>query len=91
MQQSQHDLVHSIEERLEECVQVYRHLHQHPEVGLEEHNTAAFLRDIIAAVEGVQLDPPLSDLPTAIIARITVPDPLNCILLRCELDALCFK
>jgi metal-dependent amidase/aminoacylase/carboxypeptidase family protein len=72
-------------------VQVYRHIHQHPEIGLEEHKTSAFIRDIIAAIDGVDLEPPLLELPTAIIARITVPHPTNCILLRCELDALSFK
>ncbi|XP_031472909.1 uncharacterized protein LOC116245569 [Nymphaea colorata] len=42
-------------------------------------------------IDGVEVDPPLPDIRTAIIARITVPHPTNTILLRCELDALKFK
>ena len=34
---------------------------------------------------------PISELPTAVIASISPPNPDSTILLRCELDALPFK
>ncbi len=76
-------LVHSIEEELKDCVDHYRQIHQRPEIGLEEHSTAAYIRGIID-VEGVIIDPPIADLPTAIIARLQADDPnAPTVLLRC--------
>jgi metal-dependent amidase/aminoacylase/carboxypeptidase family protein len=84
MEESRQRLVHSIEEELKDCVLNYRHIHQHPEIGLEEHHTAAYIRKIIAEVEGAHLDPPLAELPTAIIARVNAGQPdAPTVLLRC--------
>lgn len=73
---------------MESCRQVYRYLHERPEIGLEEHNTARYIRDLLKEIQGIVVDEPLEALKTAIVVRIEVENPENCILLRCELDAL---
>jgi metal-dependent amidase/aminoacylase/carboxypeptidase family protein len=46
---------------------------------------------LLQDIEGIEIDPPLQQLPPAIIVRIKVEHPLNTILLRTELDALNWK
>lgn len=73
---------------MQKCSQIYRWLHGRPEIGLEEYNTARYIRDLLREIEGIVVDEPLEALKTAIVVRIEVKNPEKCILLRCELDAL---
>jgi amidohydrolase len=66
-------------------VEVRRHLHRHPEVGLEEHETSAFLRHLLAE-RGFVLKGPFGGTGFAIEIEGANPGPI--IGYRTELDAL---
>ncbi len=67
------------------CIEIFEHLHQHPELSLEEFETTAFIRKIISQ-EGIEiLDLPLK---TGLIARITGSKPGKKIAFRADIDAL---
>lgn len=39
-----------IEDDLERCREIYRYLHERPEIGLEEYNTAKYIRDLLREI-----------------------------------------
>lgn len=64
----------------------YAHLHAHPELALEEHDTTAYIKEQLAATEGVEiLAFPLS---TGVWARIAGQDSKPAIAIRADIDAL---
>ncbi len=69
----------------DKLISLFQWLHAHPEIGFEEKNTTARLRDELEQAGIEVLD---SGLPTGLIARITGTRPGKVIGLRCDIDAL---
>jgi amidohydrolase len=61
-----------------------QHLHAHPELGFEEHGTAAFIRGLLDEW-GVPFDP---ITPTGTIASLTGGRPGPVLMVRADIDAL---
>lgn len=70
---------------LEEIIAIRRHLHQHPELSFQEHQTSATIRDLLDQW-GVQYDYPYVE--TGIVATIKGDLPGPRIALRSDMDAL---
>jgi len=69
-----------------EIQSIRRHLHKHPELSFEEHQTAAFVADQLSAM-GVQFTPGIGGL--GIVAEIQGAEPAKgLIALRADMDAL---
>ncbi|MEV0288884.1 amidohydrolase [Kribbella sp. NPDC050820] len=69
---------------LEEMTAWRRHLHAHPELGFEEHDTTAFIRSLLDEW-GLPFDAPLSTATVA-HARGQIPGPV--LVVRADIDAL---
>jgi len=70
---------------MEEMVEIRRHLHQHPELSFQEHQTSATIRELLERW-GVEYDYPFVE--TGIVARIQGDKPGPRIALRSDMDAL---
>jgi amidohydrolase len=70
---------------LDEVVDVRRHLHAHPEVGFEEHETSRLIRDKLAAA-GVEIGSCPTE--TGAIGVLRGGRPGRTVLLRADIDAL---
>jgi len=67
------------------CTEIFEHLHQNPELSLEEFETTAFIKKILAE-EGIEiLDIPLK---TGLVAHIKGSKPGKKIAFRADIDAL---
>ncbi len=64
----------------------YAHLHAHPELALEEHETTAYIKEQLEKFEGVEILP--FPLQTGVWARIQGRDDRYAIALRADIDAL---
>jgi len=62
-----------------------RHLHQHPELSFEEHATAQYVYDVLAALPGLELSRPTA---TSVVARLRGARPGRTIAVRADMDAL---
>jgi len=62
-----------------------RHLHRHPELSFEEHATAQYVHDVLAALPGLELSRPT---PTSVVARLRGSHPGRTIAVRADMDAL---
>lgn len=62
-----------------------RHLHTHPELSFEEHETTRFVAERLAALDGVEVQRPLE---TGVVARLTCGRPGPTLAIRADLDAL---
>ncbi|HET7572610.1 MAG TPA: amidohydrolase [Gaiellaceae bacterium] len=62
-----------------------RHLHAHPELSFQEHETAAFVRERLAEIGGYELSSPT---PTSVVARLRFDRPGRTLALRADMDAL---
>ena len=62
-----------------------RHLHQHPELSFEEHATAQYVVDVLAALPGLELSRPTA---TSVVARLRGARPGRTIAVRADMDAL---
>ena len=62
-----------------------RHLHAHPELSFREHRTAAFVRERLAELGGLELSSPT---PTSVVATLTGARAGPTLALRADLDAL---
>ena len=62
-----------------------RHLHQHPEVAFTEHQTAAYIREILAGIPGLDVSRPTE---TSVMARLVGRTPGRVIAVRADIDAL---
>lgn len=60
---------------VERCREIYRYLHERPEIGMEEYNTARYIREMLRDVKGIVVDEPLDAVKTAIIVRIEAEKP----------------
>lgn len=84
-----HDLVASLlaaaEPLAPQVIAWRRHLHQHPELSFEEHATAQYVYDVLAALPGLELSRPT---PTSVVARLRGSLPGRTIAVRADMDAL---
>jgi amidohydrolase len=62
-----------------------RHLHQHPEVAFQEHQTARFIRDALAVIPGLVVSQPSA---TSVVARLIGAQPGRVVAVRADIDAL---
>lgn len=62
-----------------------RHLHQHPEVAFHEHDTARFIREVLAEIPGLEISRPTE---TSVMARLIGPTPGRVVAVRADIDAL---
>ena len=62
-----------------------RHLHAHPELSFQEHETAAFVRERLASFGGLEIESPT---PTSVVARLQGGKPGRTLALRADMDAL---
>jgi amidohydrolase len=70
----------------EDVVAWRRHLHRHPEVSFEEHETAAFIAETLAGFGGaLTIDRPTE---TSVVARLDTGRPGPTVALRADIDAL---
>ena len=72
------------DELLADAVTWRRHLHQHPELSFEEHETAAFVEERLRGLDGLEISRPT---PTSVVARL-VCGPGPTLALRADMDAL---
>ncbi len=74
-----------VAEVLPDAIAWRRHLHAHPELSFQEHETAAFVRDRLQALGGLELHSPT---PTSVIATLSGGRSGPTLALRADMDAL---
>ena len=62
-----------------------RHLHQHPELSFQEHETAKYVYNILQSFDAYELTQPT---PTSVVAVLKGKNPGKTIALRADMDAL---
>ncbi len=62
-----------------------RHLHRHPELSFQEHETAQFIRETLRSIEGLEVESPTE---TSVLARLTGARSGRTLALRADIDAL---
>ncbi len=62
-----------------------RHLHQHPEVAFQEHQTARYICAVLEAIPGLTISRPTE---TSVLARLVGGQPGPVIAVRADIDAL---
>ena len=62
-----------------------RHLHQHPEVAFQEHETARYVRTVLEGMPGLIVSRPTE---TSVMARLVGAHPGRTIAVRADIDAL---
>ena len=62
-----------------------RHLHAHPELSFEEHETSAFVADLLRSFGGLEIERPT---PTSVVAVLRGGRPGKTLALRADMDAL---
>ena len=65
-----------------------RHLHEHPELGFEETETAAFVAQRLEALGVEDIRTGIAVTGITALVRGTKPGPEKCVLLRADMDAL---
>ncbi|UQS86259.1 N-acetyldiaminopimelate deacetylase [Nicoliella spurrieriana] len=72
-----------------DLIQIRRHLHQIPELALQETQTHAYLKAVIAQFDQTNLTVRgIDSLPTALLVRVAGSDPKRTIGYRADIDAL---
>ncbi|HWK26818.1 MAG TPA: amidohydrolase [Solirubrobacter sp.] len=69
---------------MEDVVEWRRHLHRHPEVSFEEHETSAWIAERLRGF-GLPVERPT---PTSVVARLRADAPGPTVVLRADIDAL---
>ena len=69
----------------DQVIQWRRHLHQHPELSFEEHETARFVEQTLQTFGGLNISRPT---PTSVVARLETGRPGPVLALRADMDAL---
>lgn len=73
----------------DELIQIRRHLHQIPELALEEYQTHDYLLEVIKGLDQTNLTIRVpNELPTAIMVRVAGANPRRTIGYRTDIDAL---
>ena len=62
-----------------------RHLHAHPELGFQEHETTRYVTQVLREMGGLEISHPTK---TSVMARLRSPRPGRTIALRADMDAL---
>jgi amidohydrolase len=62
-----------------------RHLHRHPELSFQEHETAGFIEGTLASFGGLELSRPT---PTSVVGRLVTGQAGPVLALRADIDAL---
>lgn len=62
-----------------------RHLHMYPEQAFNEHETSRFIRETLAAIDGLEISRPTE---TSVMARLIGGQPGRTIAVRADIDAL---
>ena len=62
-----------------------RHLHAHPELSFAEHETSAFLFELLGGLDGLELERPTE---TSLVATMRTGRPGKTLALRADIDAL---
>lgn len=70
---------------MDEMTTIRRHLHQHPELSFKEHNTSAYIRELLDKW-GIQYRFPIVE--TGILAMVRGRGPGSCVAVRSDMDAL---
>ncbi|MGH3051280.1 MAG: amidohydrolase, partial [Gaiellaceae bacterium] len=71
---------------VEQAVAWRRHLHAHPELSFQEHETSAFVRATLESFgDALELSSPT---PTSVIATLRGAAPGRTLALRADIDAL---
>lgn len=71
----------------DEIVAWRRHLHAHPELSFQEHETARFVEERLSALDGLELSRPT---PTSVVARLRCGEG-PALALRADMDALAIQ
>ena len=82
------DLATLLDEARDMATQVItwrRHLHQRPEVAFSEHETAAYIRNVLAEIPGLLVTRPTE---TSVMARLVGATPGRVVAVRADIDAL---
>jgi amidohydrolase len=69
----------------EDAVRWRRHLHRHPELSFQEHETARFVRETLESFGGLEVSSPTL---TSVVARLRGGRPGKTLALRADIDAL---
>lgn len=69
----------------EDVIAWRRHLHRHPEVSFEEHETSAFVASTLGGFGGVEVTRPTE---TSVLGRLVGSEPGPVVALRADIDAL---
>ena len=70
---------------INEITAIRRHLHQHPELSFKEHQTSAYIRNLLDEW-GISYEYPVVE--TGILARIKGKASGRCVAVRADMDAL---
>lgn len=73
----------------QELIQIRRHLHQIPELALQEHDTHAYLLKVVQGMDQVHLEiREPEEMPTALMVLVHGTDPQRTVGYRTDIDAL---
>ena len=75
-----------LKELLPELIAFRRDLHAHPEVGFQEHRTAARIAEWLSRLPGMQVRTGVAE--TGIVATLAADRPGPCLAFRADMDAL---
>jgi amidohydrolase len=82
------DLKRDVDEILPGVIADRRHLHEHPELGMHEHETARFVADRLAALGVEDIRTGISETGVTGLIRGTADGPGKVVLVRADMDAL---
>jgi len=75
----------NLEDVATEAVAWRRHLHAHPELSFQEHETARFVFETLASLDGLEIERPTA---TSVVARLRSGRSGPVLALRADIDAL---
>ncbi|MHB1501034.1 MAG: amidohydrolase [Candidatus Dormibacteria bacterium] len=78
-------LSHEVLAVADEVVAWRRHIHAHPELGFQEHETAKYVTQVLREIGGLEISHPTK---TSVLARLRGGGPGRVIALRADMDAL---
>src|SRR3989304_2422981 len=85
MENVESDIVHALEQKLAELVDLRRDLHAHPELGYQEHRTAAC---VAGRLRSAGLDVVEGVAGTGVVGVLHGSTPGKTVLVRADMDAL---
>ncbi|WP_339276356.1 amidohydrolase [Paenibacillus sp. FSL W8-0426] len=72
-------------ELIEQAIAWRRHLHRHPELSFQEHETSRYIAGILESFGGLEISRPT---PTSVVAKLIGAHPGKTLALRADIDAL---